>query len=250
VISKDAEPLDSPGLEPGEQHVFFMGDHTLEGKFGWPPRPARWNMMLPEQIIRGGVVVCHPYPPAGAAMDLPLVYRVAKACRQRQLASLRFNFRSVGGSLGDFSGSEEYRDVLAALSFMKKQLDPEDRVKWYKLPLGLAGWSFGSVMAARAAGQAPELQALALVGFPVHWEHMPPDTLDRLRRFHGPLLAVCAENDHHGTPEQVAKVLSDVGLRPTVEIVPGADHYLGGSERLVAGLVADFFAKALSPQGR
>ena len=181
----------------------------------------------------------------GPNMDLPLVYRIAKCCRQRQLASLRFNFRSVGESRGCFSGTEEYRDVIAAAAFMTERLDPEHLLDSEKVPLGLAGWSFGSVMAARAAADLPQLRALALVGFVVHWEHLPADTLVRLAEFRGPLLAVCAENDHHGSPEEVAAVLRGAGLRPRIEVIEGADHYLRGSERDVAETVAAFFAGVL-----
>ena len=83
-------------------------------------------------------------------------------------------------------------------------------------------------MAARAAADLPEVQALALVGFVVRWEHLPADTLDRLARFRGPVLAVCAENDHHGSPDEVRRLMADIGLRPKIEVIEGADHYLGG----------------------
>jgi len=55
-------------------------------------------------------------------MDLPVVYRIAKSCGQRGFATLRFNFRSVGGSQGSFSGTEEDRDVAAAVSFLAGEL--------------------------------------------------------------------------------------------------------------------------------
>ncbi len=232
-------------FEGGEQRVFFMGDHSLEGKFSWPEKPTHFGSILPKWVIKGGVVVGHPYPPAGATMELPVIHHIAKYSRQRQFASLRFNFRSVGASLGEFSGADEYRDVEAAVSFMSEQLAPSDGPRRVVPPIGLAGWSFGSVMAAMAAAGLPEVKALALVGFVVNWEHLPADTLDRLAGFRGPILAVCAENDHHGTPDEVNRLLVDIGLRPTIEVIEGADHYLGGQERKVGKLVADFFGEVL-----
>jgi alpha/beta superfamily hydrolase len=241
------EPDDTctPDFEPGEQHVFFRGDHQLEGKLGWPDRPSGCDSVPPEWVIRGGVVVAHPYPPAGATMELPVVHHIAKSCREQQFASLRFNFRSVGASLGDFSGTEEYRDVEAAVGFMSEQLAPSASGGEVVASVGLAGWSFGSVMAARAAASLTPVKALALVGFVVHWEHLPADTLDRLASFCGPVLAVCAENDHHGTPDEVHRLLRDIGLRPKIEVIERADHYLGGRERKVGSLVADFFDEVL-----
>jgi alpha/beta superfamily hydrolase len=240
-----SEDFGSSDFEAGERQVLFEGDHPLEGKFGWPERPARGDLVPHAWEIRGGVVVAHPYPPAGANMDLPLVYRIAKCCRNRQFASLRFNFRSVGSSLGSFSGTEEDHDVTAAVSFMREQLAPPDGTSGAMPPLGLAGWSFGSVMAARAAAHLPEVKALALVGYPVNWEQLPQDTLERLAQYRGPVLAVCSENDHHGTSDEVERALSGLGLGLKIEVIRGADHYLMGRDREVAELVADFFAGEL-----
>jgi alpha/beta superfamily hydrolase len=249
-----AEPgcVRGPEAAPGEHRLFFQGDGRLEGMLGWPERDdigeagdsgATAGSAL-GATVNGGVVICHPYPPNGANMDLPVVHGMAKCCRQRQFVSLRFNFRSVGASEGSFSGTEEDRDVAAAVSHVSAELRPVGGPE-VRLPLGLAGWSFGSVMAARAAAGLPEVKALALIGFVPNWEHLPADTYERLAGYHGPVLAVCAENDHHGTPDEVEKVLAGLGLRPHIQVVPGADHYLMGRHREVAELVADFFAEAL-----
>jgi alpha/beta superfamily hydrolase len=228
-----------------EERVYFDGDNPLEGMFGWPGDRARLSAMPSMEKVRGGVVVTHPYPPAGANMDLPVVFHIAKECRHRHFASLRFNFRSVGASLGEFNGTEEHRDVAAAAAFMRERLAPAGAGHYVEPPIGLAGWSFGSVMAARAAAELEEVKALALVGFVVHWEHLPADTLERLARYHGPLLAVCAEHDHHGTSDEVAQLLRSLSLSPHVEVIEDADHYLQGHERKVGKLVADFFDEVL-----
>ena len=51
---------------------------------------------------RGAVVVCHPHPVYGGTMDNRVVYRAAKAAAQAGFAALRFNFRGVGQSTGQF----------------------------------------------------------------------------------------------------------------------------------------------------
>ena len=223
-----------------EERVLFRGEGRLEGMLGRPPAGAP----------KGGVVIAHPYPPNGANMDLPVVQRIAKCCREEGLMSLRFNFRGVGASEGAFSGTEEYRDVIAAVGFMKGLLTsepgPDDgRGESAELPLGLAGWSFGSAMAACAAADLPEAKALALVGFVPSWEYLPVDTLERLARYRGPILAVCAENDHISSPDEVERVLTELGLDFKREVILGADHYLAGRHREVGDLVAGFFSEAL-----
>ena len=192
-----------------------------------------------------------PIRPTGGTMAQPVVYRIAQACRQRRLATLRFNFRGVGGSLGTFSGTEEHRDVEAAAAFLRGRLASSGRRRdcpgRMTLPVALAGYSFGSIMAARAAAELGWVQGAGTgrlrgrVG-----GCCPPDTFERLAAFRGPVLAVCAENDELGPPEEVERVLRGLGLDFTLHVVEGADHFLEGRQREVGELVAAFLAEALA----
>lgn len=162
---------------------------------------------------------------------------------------MRFNFRGVGASEGRFSGTEEYRDVEAAAVFLRDRLAsletgptpcPPAR------PLALAGYSFGSVMAARAAAEIRAVQALALVGFVVNWDELPGDTFKRLAGFRGPVLAVCAENDDLGYPDEVERVLRELGLDFRISVLEGAGHFLEGRQREVGESVAGFLSEVLA----
>src|SRR3989442_4262260 len=67
-------------------------DVALESRLAVPPgAPA-------------GVVICHPHPLYGGDMDNPVVVRVQEVCADLDLATLRFNFRGVGGSGGSHRG--------------------------------------------------------------------------------------------------------------------------------------------------
>ena len=232
--------------------VFFPGDDRLEGVLEWPESMTGDDLPMGEEVsswLAGGVVVAHPHPLHGATMDQPVVYRIAKCCRKRGFVTLRFNFRGVGRSAGFYSGDQEYRDVGAALSFLAGQLaalggDTEPSAAC--LPLGLAGYSFGSVMAARiAAGGPVPVRALALVTFPVRWEEMPPDTAERLAAYRGPVLAVCAEHDDIAPPEEVEEALRGLGLDFRLSLVEGVGHFLEGKHLEVGELVADFMAEVV-----
>jgi uncharacterized protein len=194
--------------------------------------------------------VAHPHPLHGATMAQPVVYRTAQACRARGMATLRFNFRGVGESGGTYSGFDEYRDVEAAARFLRGRLDAldgEPRTIPRDRPLALAGYSFGSIMAAMAvAGQVP-VRALALIAFVVSWEDMLPDVLQRLATFSGPVLAVCGEGDEIAPPETVERVLRELKLDFSLSIVEGADHFFGGLHREVGERVAAFLDEAMRP---
>ncbi len=232
-------------------HVYFSGDDRLEGILEWP-EGAGENASAGGEAgppASGGVVIAHPHPLYGGTMAQPVVHRVARACRERGLASLRFNFRGVGQSEGRYSGSEEYRDVEAATAFLRGRLaagGPASASGGRRPPLGLAGYSFGSVMAAVAAGAGEvPVQALALIALVVGWEESPPGLLDGLARFQGPVLAVCGESDDLAPPDVVERALAGLKLDFRLVVVPGAGHLFEHKQQEVGERVAAFFADTL-----
>ena len=47
-------------------------------------------------------VICHPHPLHGGTMHNKVVYTVARACQERGMPTLRFNYRGVGVSAGSY----------------------------------------------------------------------------------------------------------------------------------------------------
>lgn len=254
-----------------KERVFFSGRDlptgvVLEGVLGWPRKTdqsggATSGSSLaqphvceegPGEIV-GGVVIAHPHPLHGATMEQIVVRHVSRSCERRVFVSLRFNFRGVGQSGGHYSGVEEHRDVEAAVAFLADKIAggraSSGGAYDGALPvLGLAGYSFGSVMAARAAASKADLvRALALITFPVCWDQLPADTLQRLALYPGPILALCAEYDDIAPPEEVDKVLAKLGVDYRLEVIGGVGHFLEGKEELVGEKVAGFFADLLCP---
>lgn len=207
--------------------VTIPGEYELDGLLEWPEE---------EQLV-GGVVVAHPHPLHGGTMRQPVVHHVARACRRRGLATLRFDFRGVGASAGGYSGLEEFRDVRAAATFLRAQLPPG-------LPVSLAGYSFGALMAALAAIDGEPATALALVAFAVEWDEFSPTFFERLGEFAGPVLALCGELDTIGPPADVEAFLRSVGARPEMVTVAGADHFFAGLGEHVGTPVAEFLLRA------
>src|SRR5271156_7035704 len=65
-------------------------------------------------------LVCHPHPAGGGTMHNKVVYHAMKAFSSFGLPVLRFNFRGVGLSEGEFDdGLGEQSDVRAALNWLE-----------------------------------------------------------------------------------------------------------------------------------
>src|SRR2546428_12194195 len=89
--------------------VAVARDIVLEGRLAVPAG------------ARAGVVICHPHPLYGGDMDNPVVVRVQQVCAELGLATLRFNFRGVGGSSGTHGGGVgEQDDARAALDALAR----------------------------------------------------------------------------------------------------------------------------------
>lgn len=112
-------------------------------------------------------VVAHPLPTMGGTMENKIVTTLAKTFSELGFASLRFNFRGVGDSVGAFDGGNgEVEDMLAVIEHAKDAFG--------HLPLILAGFSFGGYVAAKAATRVhPEPHKLVLVGPAVRRFEMP-----------------------------------------------------------------------------
>ncbi|MBV8144047.1 MAG: alpha/beta fold hydrolase [Gammaproteobacteria bacterium] len=92
-------------------------------------------------------VICHPHPLHGGTLDNKVVWTLARAFQELGAPTVRFNFRGVGASAGTYAeGDGEVGDALAAIEFA--------RGRWPQAPLWLAGFSFGGVIALRAAAAA------------------------------------------------------------------------------------------------
>lgn len=105
-------------------------------------------------------LVCHPHPSYGGTMHNKVVHRVSATLAEYDAAVLRFNYRGVGRSEGAYDhGNGELEDARAALAHLRG-IEPHAR-RW------LAGFSFGSWIAARLAVSEPDIERLILVAPPV-----------------------------------------------------------------------------------
>jgi len=115
-------------------------------QFDGPAGRLQALLSTPRDEPSGLAVVCHPHPQYGGTMDNKVAHTLSRAFVLAGLAALRFNFRGVGDSEGEYDhGEGEVGDVLAACEAIT--------TRFPRRPLWLAGFSFGAAMALRAAHQ-------------------------------------------------------------------------------------------------
>jgi alpha/beta superfamily hydrolase len=165
-------------------------------------------------VPAGAALVAHPHPRLGGTMRTKVVHRTARFLSNRfSLAALRFNFRGVGASAGEYDGGAgETEDLVAAAAWL--------RTRQPGGPFVLSGFSFGSLCALRAAERlAP--QVLLLIGVPTDRDDpagvIPPDTH---------VAWIQGGDDEFSSAARAREIAAARGW--TFLVVPGADHFFTG----------------------
>lgn len=161
------------------------------------------------------VVVCHPHPLHGGSMDNKVVHTLIKAFASLGLSTLRFNFRSVGQSAGEYDKGRGEADDLIRVCQWFRQRHPQR-------PLWLAGFSFGAYVALRAHQKAKADQ-LCLVAPPVSLYDF-----NELPQVNIPWMVIQGGKDEVIDPDHVADWLESVSTRPLVVWHQEAGHFFHG----------------------
>jgi alpha/beta superfamily hydrolase len=202
---------------------FRCQDITLEGVFAIPAGEGPFGL----------VVVCHPHPLYGGNMANKVVHSLCQKAGEKGLAWLKFNFRGVGKSGGQFGGGiGEQEDAKAAISFAEQQakIDPGK--------IGVCGYSFGSMVAFSVAVEDPRIKAVAGISPFVQ----PADLLDHCTK---PKLFISGTNDEFIDPKSLAQLILRLPDPKELAIYPGVNHFWSGSEDPMAEKATQFFVHYL-----
>jgi len=191
------------------------------------PGPAgRIETLLQEREHQAPPVValvCHPHPLYGGTLNNKVTHRLATTLFARGAAVLRFNFRGVGRSEGTHDrGRGEVHDTLALLDWLRRRHPAAEA--W------LAGFSFGSWVASRAAAAEPAVRRLVLVAPPVHTQ-----TFEEMRTCPVPKLVIQGTADEVCRLEVLERVYPTWAEPKRLERVEGASHFF---DRRLAELAA------------
>jgi len=175
----------------------------------------------------GIAVVCHPHPLHGGSMTNKVAHMLARSFLSTGLASLRFNFRGVGQSEGEFAeGEGEVDDVLAAVAAARRLMPGSE--PW------LAGFSFGAAMSITAATQTASRGLVSVA--------------PAARRFGGsledqpvvPWLIVHGEDDELVPVDETIDWVNSLQPGPELIVFPETGHFFHGKLVELRDTVSDF----------
>lgn len=177
----------------------------------------------PGDARRGIALIAHPNPVQGGTKDNKVVTTLAKSFYALGYVAARPNFRGVGKSEGAFDhGRGEAEDLVAVVEHLRRQ--------YGKLPVALAGFSFGAFVQTRVARRVHP-QRMVLVGPAVnrfHAESVPADTLV-IHGEHDDVVPLAAVFDW-ARPQHLPVV-----------VVPGGEHFFHGRLSVLAEIVVRHF---------
>ena len=162
---------------------------------------------------RAGVaIVCHPHPQHGGTMHNKVVTMLERSLRESGLTTVVFNFRGVGASAGTYDDGRGETDDLLAVAEWVQRARPHDA-------LWLAGFSFGSYVAARAASQLPVRQMISVAPPVSRWDFA------HLAHPLCPWLVIQGEADEVVDPTQVYAWVAAQSEPPTLVRMPDTGHF-------------------------
>ena len=102
-------------------------------------------------------IILHPLPQFGGNMNNPIIFNLYHTFIKKGFSVLRFNFRGVGKSQGEFDqGIGELSDAAASLDWIQSQVS-DSKGCW------VAGYSFGAWVAMQLLMRRPEINRFVVV---------------------------------------------------------------------------------------
>ncbi|MCP4746780.1 MAG: hypothetical protein GY874_11665 [Desulfobacteraceae bacterium] len=158
-------------------------------------------------------IITHPHPLYGADMNNSVVTALSGVCRQSGWSALRFNFRGVGRSAGQFDeGTGEQADLQSAIDYLKA-LNFQHIL--------LAGYSFGAwIISLWSQSNVNHDHRIILVAPPVAFIDCSP-----IGRIQGLYSVIAGEHDDIAPPGKIKALLPVWQPDARMRIIKGAGHF-------------------------
>lgn len=189
-------------------------------------------------------LILHPHPQFGGTMNDKITYEMYHMFARRGFAVMRFNFRGVGKSEGEYDmGQGELSDAATALDYLQS-LNPAAPFAW------VGGFSFGAYVGMQLLMRRPEIVGFISVSAAANL-------------FDFSFLAPCPSSGVviHGTGDKIcppeltrdvmAKTRTQKGRRIEFQTIDGADHFFSQHEAELMEASAAYLDRRLgqAPEG-
>jgi len=159
-------------------------------------------------------IIMHPHSLMGGDMNNPVVQQVQQVFSEKNLTTLRFNFRGVGKSSGRFDdGVGEQDDIITVMNYLKTH--GRDQID-------LIGYSFGSWVMAHVAQKVPFNQATMIAPPVAFMDFSGIQSIPHLKTI------ITGTNDEFAPPNLVRAYLPQWHENSQLHIIEGADHFFSG----------------------
>lgn len=218
-----------------EERVFFSSSGD---------RPLRLEGVVHQPLAEGGkrpaVLLCHPHSLMGGSMDVPVIVTTARWLAEQGMLALRFNFRGVGRSEGEFGeGVAEDADVAGGVEFLLAREDVDER------RLYLMGYSFGASVGLRHVEQDSRIAGIVALCLPLGSMAIGSLQRDFWERYTKPKLFLAGDSDHICPLSQLRPLVDTLPEPKTLIVLEGTDHFLWGRERQIARDIARFLGEVV-----
>ena len=160
------------------------------------------------------IIIMHPHSLMGGDMNNPVVQQVQQVFAEKQLTTLRFNFRGVGKSSGRFDeGIGEQDDIIAVMDYLKSH--GRDQID-------MAGYSFGSWVMAHLVRKVSYNQGIMIA---------PPLAFmdfSGIQSIPGLKTVITGTHDEFAPPNLIQSRLPEWQADAQLHIIDGADHFFSG----------------------
>jgi len=184
---------------------------------------------MPAGTAAAVAVICHPHPLHGGNLNNKVVHQLAKTFTGLGAVCIRFNFRGVGESEGDYDeGRGELQDLLAVVAWAQ--------ARWPELPFWLGGFSFGGFIALKAAQQLT-LQRLVTVAPAINY--FPDSSFDLCGVS---WLLIQGDADDIVPATLVSGWVAGLDNKPQLVLLEGAGHFFHGRLNELKQTIVDSFS--------
>ena len=188
-------------------------------------------------------IILHPHPQFGGTMNNKVVYNLHYAFHDMGFTVLRFNFRGVGRSQGEYDqGIGELSDAASALDYLQS-LNPNAKNCW------VAGFSFGAWIGMQLLMRRPEIQGFVSVAPPANvydFSFLAPCPSSGLI-INGSADRVVPPADVTGLAD---KLKQQKGITITHTVVEGAGHFFDPGMDELLGHIKTYVTRRLTETTR